>query len=199
MEDSTGYLGDFFQCLSILIVKIVSISPEKTFLVATCNHCPFAFLCESHLLISSLSYLKIYICIYIYMFVDIYWIIYKINMYKNYIYTYNLFCLKYSYVLFLLCFSSVSLLPMHQMEKIFKIFLKSYILETNPMILKRLLCFPAVSVGCRRKGSKDDCVPVNTELLPQWAMIIKSGSQNEKSDMIETFLLKCQNLWIIFL
>lgn len=60
----------------------------------------------------------------------------------------------YVYFLFLLCYSSVSLSPMHQMEKIFKIFLKNYVLETNPIILKCLLCFPAASVGCRRKGEQ---------------------------------------------
>lgn len=76
---------------------------------------------------------------------------------------------------------------MHQTEKIIKIFLKNDIFETNPIILKCLIFFPAVSVGCRRKGSKEHCVPVNTELLPQRGMTIKSGSQNEKRDMMETF------------
>lgn len=88
----------------------------------------------------------------------------------------------------------VSLSFMHLMEKIFKIFLKNYIPETNPIILKCLVCFPTFSVGCRMKGNKDDCLPVNTELLPQQAMTIKTGFQNEKSDMMETSLLKCQNL-----
>lgn len=40
------------------------------------------------------------------------------------------------------------------------------------------------------EGSKDDCVPVNTELLPQQAMTIKSGFQSEKSDKLETFFIE---------
>lgn len=105
----------------------------------------------------------------------------------------------YDYFLFQLSFSAVSLSSMHQMEKIIKVFLKNDIFETNLIILKYLICFPAVSVGCRRKGSKENYVLVNTELLAQRGMTIKSGSQNEKRDMMETFLLKCQNLCIIFL
>lgn len=56
--------------------------------------------------------------------------------------------------LFQLCFSAVSLSSMHQMEKIIRLFLKNDILETNPIILKCLIGFPAFSVGCRRKERK---------------------------------------------
>lgn len=73
MEDSTASVGNHFWCWSTLMVKIFSIHPERTFLVASCDHCPLAFLCAPHLLISSLLYLNIFIyklvCMYIYVYI----------------------------------------------------------------------------------------------------------------------------------
>lgn len=106
----------------------------------------------------------VYICLYLELYLYIAGIFYFKCMFSF-----------YSYFAF-----PVSLSPTHQIiEKIFKVFFKMSFLRLALSLWDIYLVLPLLPLITEGKRSKDDRIPVNTELLPPPAPTIKSSFQND--------------------